>query len=333
MRWISDEEKQYCEAKVNELALQYTEQQNSIQKEKIRLKLYDLLLRYILGIGKDSTNTKISDKIGGQEDEHILIKNKVYDSLAFTRTMEYCLKKYTGESGAFMNFFSFKYKYELKTAQIDEYERRSYMGVKLSDKTRRRFVAFNRILEKFSLEDERYRGKRLQDLSKQQIHTIMVAGGMDLTKEQAYYNLALSLKSLKEYDSIEEIGSTDENDIENDRNSLEMDNSSGIMWKARDIYESIFTQITLTESKYYKCFVLTDILNSGSEKILPDIKEYWDRDFAMHLKNLNKWGNKSIGDADIARYLEVGRPAVSKKRAAFEKLKQNARQEFYGERK
>lgn len=326
--------------RVNALAVEYEHTDNDERREMLGIKLKELSLRLILGartadVGNDKLQKMMSkrseivafDAVAAVEAGGKYARG--FDGVTFVECMEYALKAFSSDRGNFVTLLLKAYKQRIMGTVQEEYNAQKNTNIKMSNVLLRKNKAFNNMLRVYAQENPSYAGVKLMDLSRQQIHEVMDAMGMSQSEEEGYYKIAVQLRAIRQ--SSAATSKSENADEDEERDELSKVSGSYIDVERYDFYNEVigwykwvFGQATATQKKYFACFVVQDCLNAGNLGLLAYLQDFYDEGYYIYVLRSNKYST-AIQDMSVAEYHQVGKAAISKKRAEYVALLMEAK--------
>lgn len=326
--------------RVNALAMEYEHAHDAERREMLGVKLKELSLRLILGartadVGNDKlqkmmhkrTEIVAFDAVAAVETGGRYARG--FDGVTFVECMDYALKAFSSDKGSFVTLLLTVYKQRVMGAVQEEYNAQKNTNIRMSAVLLRKNKDFNNMLRAYAQENPSYAGAKLMDLSRQQIHEVVEAMGLPQSAEEGYYKIAIQLRDIRK--SSAAAAKSENADEDEERDELSKVSGSYLEVERYDFYNEVigwyqwvFGQATATQRKYFACFVVQDCLNAGNLGLLSYLKDFYDEGYYLYVLRSNKYST-AIQDVSVAEYHQVGKAAISKKRAEYVALVREAR--------
>ncbi|WP_027406666.1 hypothetical protein [Anaerovibrio sp. RM50] len=325
---------------INKVAAEYVQESNEIRKDILYRKLWEKCLAYLLRLDATQDDTELEGNIYSglysneeKRDNKGYDLNKAVDMDVFIETITYAIGKYTESPGEeFTRLFSSTYKIRKIAAIGNEGINRKLHGLSSSNSDKQMFHAFNKLIKDYLKNDERFIGKKLHDLSRQDIHDICVDAGVEFKAEERYIEIAQQFVGAERAISLDKpikgeesedatIGSTVPN------NSSSYEEVIGQMYII-NLFRHVINMASKIQKPYFVCFITLELFNNYQKALPKEMKALINNDFWDYV---NDYANSEMGstgevpDALIAKFLKVKAPAISKKRDNFKVALDKAR--------
>lgn len=313
---------------INKVASEYVKENNQIRKDILYKKLWEKCLGFLLklDIAQESKilKGKIDKELSINEQKRENYKydlNKTVDMDVFIETISYAIKKYSESPGEeFTRLFTSTYKIRKNAAVGIEGVRRKSHGFSSSENDKKMMNAFNKLITAYSEKDERFVGKQLHDLSRQDIHNILDDAGVGFKDEDRYVEIAQHFSNAVQAVELDNPLDGDEG-IKEIAGGYDTDESATQKDYIINLFRNIIDMASKIQKKYFVCFITLELFNSYSRVLSEDMKsvidsDFWEfiNDYAMNCLE----GNAKVPDAIIAKFLKVKAPAISKQRENYE---------------
>lgn len=325
-------------AMINKTASEFIKAENRIKKEKLYAKLWEKCLGFVLRSDisqqDDDVRTDIKNRLMANEERledsnHDL--RKTFNKDVFIETITYAIKAYSENPGEeFTRLFLSTYAIRNKANVGIESFKQRMCGFSFSENDRKMWHAFNKLIDSYATQDARFAGKQLHMLSKEDIHNVLEAAGVGFKDEARYAEIArqfantqcateLDSTVAEDSDTKKDYSLADESDVEND--------VVGQIYLVK-LFSHAIEMASGIQQRYFACFITLDIFNYYPRAVPDEMTSCLDSDFMRYINDYIQTNNKSINvlpDAVIADYLKVQKPAVTKQRANYKAVLNEAR--------
>lgn len=312
---------------INKVASEYVQESNNIRKEILYKKLWEKCLAYVLRLDISQESSVLEDKIDKKLYANEKIRentfcdlNKTVDMEVFVKTFKYSIEKYAEAPGEeFSRLFTSTYKIRNKAAAGVEGARRKLHGFHSSDNDKEMWSAFNKLIKAYSVKDERFKGKQLDDLSPQDIHNILDDAGVGFKDEERYVEIAQQFAKATQTVALDK-PFEDEGGSKDIEDSYNLDDSATEDNYIINLFRNTIEMASKIQRPYFVCFITLEVFNNYNRALPKDMKSLINNDFWDYI---NDYADSELGSTEevpdvlIAQFLKVKAPAISKQRDNF----------------
>lgn len=330
---VCDEIQLQKQNRLNQLANEYLEESVDERRFILRQKIIEAFLVINLRIkeiwerDEDELACQMTAKLNEtnhNEEKGFLNKHHV-DTEVLIKAVDYALENYSPEKGEFFRLLVRTNSLRQKGYRNDVNSQRHNKGFILSKREQQLIRDVNNIIEVLARENKEFIGKKVFDLTKDELKKVLDHGVLNKKQEEKITELSKINYNIQTSISIEAVGeqllgdddaiSSTGNDI---ANNMVVDRDIQMEAAMENVFADVFKNATNNQKRYYSCFVVQDMYNSNTLEMLSAMEAYSDRAFLQWIMERQENKRQTIIDGVIAEYLQVQKAAVSKQRKNYE---------------
>ena len=330
---ITKEQNAKALAMINKVASDFVKEDNHAKKQKLRTKLWEKCLAYLLHLDITQQDDDLREGISSElidnekklsDDNPDLSKTLNMD--AFISTMTSVIDKYSEKPGKeFTRLFLTTYYIRKNGSVGEEIVKKRIQNFSISKHDRKKWNQFYNYFRHYLEKDERFADKQLCSLSPQDIHNILEAAGVGFEDEERYVEMAqqyAKAQYVTELDKpLSEEGGPGAGYKISDKSNLENE-VVGQMYIVK-LFNNVLDMASNIQKKYFMCFIAVDILNHYRNGIPEEIKSCVEQDFWHYVEEYLRCRSKDaneLPDVVIADYLGVKKSAITKQRINYRRV-------------
>lgn len=332
---ITNEQNTKALAMINKVASDFVKEDNHVKKQKLRSKLWEKCLAYLLHLDitqqdddlRERINSSLIDNENRLSDENPDLR-KTLNMDVFISTMTSVIETYSEKPGEeFTRLFLTTYYIRKNGSVGEEGFKNKIRGFSNSEDDGKMWCSFNKLIDEYFTKDPRFAHKQLHMLSPTDIHTILDEAGVGFEKEKRYVEIARQYAKANGALELDNIIGDDGEKLLNYKvaGSLNVEKDVVDQMYMINLFHKVIELASKIQKQYFKCFITLDLFNNYDKKAFDKMSNCINDDFLNYINSMVK-PSKKVPDVVIADFLKVQKPAVTKQRYNFCAVLKKARE-------